>query len=59
MNHNIARPKKITPTELAKLMTAQRAEIYELTATNAVPTVAKVTGEKRARRSQYLLSVEM
>jgi hypothetical protein len=57
MNNNIARPKKVTPTELAKLMTAQRAEIYDLTSTNAVATVAKVTAEKRARQRHYLLSI--
>ena len=57
MNHNIARPKKVTPTELAKLLTAPRAEIYELNATNAVSTVAKVTAEKRPRQRHYLLSV--
>ena len=52
-----ARPKKVTATELAKLLTAQTAELYELTPTNAVLTVAKVTAEKRPRQRHYLLSV--
>jgi hypothetical protein len=57
MNNNIVRPKKVTSTELAKLLTAQRVEIYELTPTNAVPTVAKVSARKRPRQRHYLLSV--
>jgi hypothetical protein len=57
MNHNIAKPKKASPAELAKLLTAQHAQIYELTPTNAVPAVAKVAGEMKPRGRYYLLSV--
>jgi hypothetical protein len=59
MNNNIARPKKASSAELAKLLTAQHALIYELNGANAVPTVAKLTAEKRPRQHHYLLSVEM
>jgi hypothetical protein len=59
MNNNVARPKKVSSAELAKLLTARHAQIYELTTLNAVPTVAKVTGDKRPRQRHYLLSVEM
>ena len=55
--NSAARPRKVTTIELAKLLTAQRAELYELTPTNAVLTVAKVTAEKRPRQRHYLLSV--
>jgi hypothetical protein len=56
MNNNIARPKKLNSTELAKLLTAPQAQIYELNATNAVPTVAKVVGKIRSRECYYLVS---
>ena len=58
-SNNVARPRKLDPTELAKLLTASHTQIYDLTAVNAVPTAAKVTAEKRARQRYYLLSVEM
>jgi hypothetical protein len=51
------RPKKLTNADLAKLLTAQRAELYALTPTNAVATVATVTAKKRPRERHYLLSV--
>ncbi len=57
MNNNIARPKKVTPPDLSKLLTAQHAQIYELNATNAVPTVAKVIGRIKSRERHYLLTV--
>lgn len=52
-----ARPKKLANADLAKLLTAQRAELYELTPTNAVATVSAVTAKKRPRERHYLLSV--
>jgi len=55
--NSAARPKKLTNADLAKLLTAQRAELYELTPTNAVATVATVTATKRPRQVHYLLSV--
>jgi hypothetical protein len=55
--NNVAKPKKASPTELARLLTAQHAQIYELTSTNAVPTVAKVCAAMKPRERYYLLSI--
>jgi ABC-type glycerol-3-phosphate transport system substrate-binding protein len=57
MNNSIAKPRKPSAAELAKLLTAQHAQIYELTATNAVPTIAKAVSEMKPRERYYLLAV--
>jgi hypothetical protein len=56
MNNNVARAKKPNAAELAKLLTERRIELYELTAANAVPTVAKLIAEKKSRGSYYIFT---
>ena len=57
MNSAPARPTKLSSAQPAKVLTAQHTEIYEMTSSNAVPTVAKGVEKMNARGRCYLLVI--
>ncbi len=51
---DMAKPRTPGNADFAKLLSTRQLQLYELTPTNALPTVAKVTEGKRPGARYYL-----
>ena len=51
---DIAKPKTPSNADFAKLLNTRQLQLYELTPTNALPTVAAVADGKRPGKRYYL-----